>query len=147
MQKHPYHNNDNTISAMKAQIAYHEAMIQQLNTTLEMMVNNPPAEFYFFNENAKLTKDIIRAYLRQAGRPVQTVEVIDALYPRAAQEVKDKAVKTLSVIFNTLLKDQQITVERKEGVKGNFYKWIYEDDGSTGRYNGGSNSGINPTDR
>lgn len=147
MQKHPHHNTEKTIEAIDAQIAYYQSRIDNLKATREMLVSDPPPDYYLFDENSKLTKDLVRAYLRQSRKPVQTVEVIDALYPRAEQEVKDKAVKTLSVIFNTLEKDRQITVEKRTGVKGNFYTWINEDDGTNGRNNGGSNSGINPTDR
>ena len=146
MQKHPHHNTEKTIEAIDVQIAHYESMIAKLKTTREMLVNDPPPEFYLFHENTKLTKDVVRAYLRQAKKPVQTVEVIDTLYPRAGQEMKDKAIKTLSVIFNTLEKDQQITVEKKAGVKGNYYQWITENDGTSGRI-GSSGSGINPTDR
>ncbi|WP_315823317.1 hypothetical protein [Paraflavitalea speifideaquila] len=113
-----------TIEAIDEQITHYQSMIDRLIATKAMLIDEPKGDVYLFHENTKLTKDIIRAFMKQARRPMRTVEVIDALYPRATEEMKNKAIKTLSVIFNTLEKDKQIKVEKQEGVKGNFYSWI-----------------------
>ena len=124
MRVHPNNNNETRLKAIDDLIAHHEEVIKSLRITRNLMLTAPPPEIYFFSENEKLTKDLIRIFMRQVKNPMRTVQVIDILYPNASQEEKDKAVKTLSVIFNTLEKDGQIKVEKTPGEKGNLYTWI-----------------------
>jgi len=63
-------------------------------------------------------------FLQQIRKPVRTAEVIELTYRDADEQIKAKAIKTLSVVFNTLAKDGEITVKKQKGVKGNYYQWI-----------------------
>jgi|SRR6266700_401842 len=124
MQKQQHTTPEHILKSLEDQIAYYEERVAALKLTLKLMREQPPQPAYFFNENAKITKELVRKFMQQVKKPMQTVEVVNILYPRAEQDVKDKAVKTLSVVFNTLEKDGQIKSEKQEGIKGNFYTWI-----------------------
>lgn len=121
--KHP-HTPEFTIQQIDKLIADHQYFIDELKKKRELLLNAPP--IYWFPTPPKLTKELIREYMRASKGPVQTVEVVDGLFIGADQETKDKAVKVVSVIFNTLEKDGQVSKEKRPGVKGNFYTWLGE---------------------
>jgi hypothetical protein len=121
--KHP-HTPEFTIQQIDKMIAEHQYFIDELKKKRELLLNAPP--IYWFPAPPQLTKELIRDYMRSSKKPVQTVEVVDGLFVGADQETKDKAVKTVSVIFNTLVKDGQVKAEKTPGVKGNFYTWLGE---------------------
>ena len=123
-EKHP-HTPENGIPAIEAMIADYEQRIANLRFTLKMLKENPPPPVYFLPGNPKsLTRDLIRQFMSQLnGRSIQTVQVVDIFYPNADEKTKTKAIKTLSVVFNNLEKDGEVTKEKKKGIKGNFYTW------------------------
>lgn len=106
------------------QIAYHERMIRELKITLKMFKDNPPPKIDVIQLNAPLTKDLIRTFMRNIKKQVRTIEVIEMLYPNVQDEQKSKLIKTLSVIFNILEKEGEVSIEKERGIKGNYYKWI-----------------------
>jgi hypothetical protein len=110
------------------QIVYYEQKVKDLQFALKMMRENPPPQLEFFPINPKLTKDLIRRYMQAIKKPVQTIEVVDQFFHNVTDETRTKAIKTLSVIFNTLERDGLIRTEKREGIKGNFYTWIGNDD-------------------
>lgn len=127
MPKEPK-NTGRTKQEIISQIAQYKERIKYLEAVLDFWdepLDN--TDYFTFDENSKLTREAVRQFMRQAHRAVQTVEVVDILYKNISKEAKDKAVKTLSVIFNTLAKDGEIKVEKKEGIKGNFYRWKTDD--------------------
>ena len=119
--KHP-HSPEFGIKQIDELIAQHEHIIALLKEKRKIFELAPP--MYIFESAPKLTKDYIRDYMKIQTRPVQTVEVIGVLFSGISKEDRNKAIKTLSVIFNTLEKDGQIKIEKKPGTKGNFYSWI-----------------------
>jgi hypothetical protein len=121
--KHP-HTHEFTIQQIDKMISEYQHFIDELKKKRELLLNAPP--IYWFPAPPQLTKELIRDYMRSSKKPVQTVEVVDGLFVGADQETKDKAVKTVSVIFNTLVKDGQVKAEKRPGVKGNFYTWLGE---------------------
>ena len=119
--KHP-HSPEFVVKQIDEQIAQYEHLIGLLKEKRVFFEKADP--ILLFETAPKLTKEFIRDFMRFQVNPVQTVQVIEILFPQEPQEVKDKYVKTLSVIFNTLFQDGQVKIEKKKGVKGNFYTWI-----------------------
>jgi len=111
------------IDQLDGQIAQYKELIERLEFTKKMWIQHQPVESNIIMTNAPLTRETIRNFMKMYSQPTQTVKVIDILYPKKSEEEKGKLVKTLSVIFNQMAKEGEITIERKEGIKGNFYKW------------------------
>ena len=104
-----------------------EMYIQKANDiefAKKKMLEAPPPKVYFFEVEPKISKKFARMFLQQIRKPVRTAEVIELTYRDADEQIKAKAIKTLSVVFNTLAKDGEITVKKQKGVKGNYYQWI-----------------------
>lgn len=112
------------LAQIDAQIATHERAIANLKLSRQMWIDEPPQPVGFVRKNSPLTRDLIRNVLKGYGQPVQTVQLIDILYSDITAEEKSKLVKTLSVIFNQMEKEGEVTIEKRPGVKGNFYKWV-----------------------
>lgn len=123
MAKHNPHTPESAIKGIDEQIAYYKQKIADLEMTRKMLIASPPPPVFFYHSNPKLTKDFVRQFMKMAKHPMQTVQVINALYPKAIKEERTRAIRTLSVIFNTLEKDGVIKVTKQKGVKGNFYQW------------------------
>jgi len=115
---------ESVLKSIDEQIAYHEQKIKDLKFTLKMLKDNPPPKSELIPINAPLTRDLIRSFMRSYKKEIKTVDVIKMLYPNAKNEAKSKMIKTLSVIFNILEKEGEITIEKEKGVKGNYYKWV-----------------------
>ncbi len=112
------------VSQIDEQIEYHQQIIRDLELGKQMWLTYKPYVVQTMPENSPLTRDLIRNFLKGYEASVQTVQVINLLYPDKTEEEKDKLVKTLSVIFNQMEKEGEITIKKKPGVKGNFYRWI-----------------------
>ena len=115
---------ESVLNSIDEQIAYHEQKIKDLKFTLKMLIENPPPKTELIPFNAPLTRDLIRRYMRMIKTPVRTIDAIETLYPNVKDEKKRKLIKTLSVIFNIMEKGREITIEKKKGVKGNYYTWV-----------------------
>jgi len=119
------HTPASVVKGIDDEIAYHRQRIADLEFTRKMLIEMPPPPVTFFQRNPPmLTRDLIRRFMSEIKKPIRTVEVVDFFFPTATEKVKDKAIKTLSVIFNNLEKEGSISKERREGVKGNYYQWI-----------------------
>lgn len=112
------------IAYLKNQIAFLESQIQSHQLSKEAYLKYQPASSFYTPINAPLTRDLVRNFLLGYGYPVQTVQLIDFLYRDITDEQKTKLVKTLSVIFNQMAVEGEIEVEKKKGVKGNYYRFI-----------------------
>ena len=112
------------IEQIDAQIADYKRLIENLEFTKKMMLEQPPPKVLFFERNPKISKDFVRTFLRQIKKPVRTVDIVEMCFDKISDEERTKTIKTLSVVLNTLEKDGQIRVEKKKGVKGNYYQWI-----------------------
>lgn len=71
----------------------------------------------------KIGKEFVRNILKSANKPIQNAEIVSTYFPALVGDEREAVVRSLSVIFNTLEKDGEITKEKKEGIKGNFYRW------------------------
>lgn len=116
-------NLDETIASLRKTAALCTQKADDLEFTRKKMLDAPPPKVYFFEREPRITKKFARMFLQQIKKPVQTAEIIELTYRDAPADVKTKAIKTLSVILNTLANDGEITVTKKKGVKGNFYQW------------------------
>jgi hypothetical protein len=113
-----------TIDLHKNQIVIHQQAISDLEFYIKMWLERPPPEPQrIMRINSPLTRDLIRNLIRSYGQPLQTVQIIDLLYKGQHHEERVKLIKTLSVILNQMEKEGEITIEKRKGVKGNFYKW------------------------
>lgn len=90
----------------------------------KMMIESPPPQVHFFQREPKITRDFARKFLQQINKPVKTAEIIEMTYGNATEDVKSKAIKTLSVVLNILASEGEIKMEKQKGVKGNYYTWI-----------------------
>ena len=111
------------IAEIDKQIFYHEATLANLKSTRKAFIEKQPHPQKMMKINFPLTRDLVRNLMRGYGQPMQTVQIIDILYKGITEEERTKNIKTLSVILNQMEKANEITSERKAGVKGNFYKW------------------------
>lgn len=112
---------ENIIAELKKQIEFHEQQIQGLRFHLKVFTENPPEQVLASKANSPLTRDLIRNFFKGYKAPIQTVEMISLLYSGKSEGETDKLVKTLSVILNQLEKEGEISIEKKKGIKGNFY--------------------------
>ena len=117
-------NMDDTIAAFRKAAALYTQKADEMEFTKKKMLAAPPPKVYFFEVEPKISKKFARMFLQQIRKPVRTAEVIELTYRDADEQIKAKAIKTLSVVFNTLAKDGEITVKKQKGVKGNYYQWI-----------------------
>ena len=117
-------NMDDTIAEFRRMAAFYTEKANDMEFTKKKMLEAPPPKVYFFEVEPKISKRFARMFLQQIKKPVRTAEVIELTYRDADEQVKAKAIKTLSVVFNTLAKDGEITVKKQKGVKGNFYQWL-----------------------
>ncbi len=124
-------NMDDTIAAFRKAAALYTQKADEMEFTKKKMLESPPPKVYFFEVEPKISKRFARMFLQQIRKPVRTAEVIEMTYRDADEQVKSKAIKTLSVVFNTLAKDGEITVTKQKGVKGNFYQWLEQFDKTT----------------
>lgn len=106
------------------QIAFHKDQIKSLEFTLKMMKEFPPQPAVWMKTNSPLTRDLIRVFMENIKKPVRTVDAIDILYPTYTDEKRSHMIKKLSVVFNQMEKEGEIKIEKKKGVKGNYYTWI-----------------------
>lgn len=110
------------IDRLNEQIADHERAITDLKFNIKVWLeNDAPQEVKLMLPNSPLTRDLIRNFLKGYRQPVQTIRVIDLLYKNKSEEERKKLIKTLSVIFNQMEKEGEIIIEKRSGVKGNFY--------------------------
>jgi hypothetical protein len=110
------------IDRLNEQIADHERAITDLKFNIKVWLeNDAPQEVKLMLPNSPLTRDLIRNFLKGYRQPVQTIRVIDLLYNNKSEEERNKLIKTLSVIFNQMEKEGEIVIEKRSGVKGNFY--------------------------
>jgi len=114
---------DKYIADLKAQMAYHVDAIEKIALTIKMWQKHPPEPQRAMKTNSPLTRDLIRNLAKGYGQPLQTVQIVDLLYKGQTDEERSKLIKTLSVMLNQMEKEGEITIEKKPGVKGNFYKW------------------------
>lgn len=106
------------------QIAFHKQKIADWEFTLKMLKEAPPPVVNFTRIDDTISRDKIRNFMSQINKPVRTVDVVELMYPHVAGEKKSKFIKVVSVIFNVLEGLGEVKVEKKLGVKGNFYTWI-----------------------
>ncbi|HUM52462.1 MAG TPA: hypothetical protein PK431_11630 [Chitinophagales bacterium] len=104
------------------QIDRYQDFIKRLEAQKQMYLTQMPDTPRMFPENIPLTRSLIRNFIEGYRHPVQTVETIELLYPKANEDEKNKLVKTLSVIFNQMAAEGEVIIEKRKGVKGNFYK-------------------------
>lgn len=143
----PQKPHDKTLEVLKNQLAMFLEQMSECDKELQLvidkkidvaikirvttqsieMIENPSPSVARGPDKPQLTQEYIREYMKHTKlwkqKPVQTKEIIDSLYRNATKEEKSKAIKILSVVFNNLEKNGEITVHRKPGVKGNFYVW------------------------
>lgn len=112
------------INQIDAQIDSHKKIIEALEIAKEFHLMEMPETPRIFPKNVPLTRELIRQYFSVSKKPVQTVEIIDLLYPEIGVLQRGKLIKTLSVIFNQMAEEGEIKIEKKQGVKGNFYTYI-----------------------
>ncbi|PWU00827.1 MAG: hypothetical protein C5B52_08235 [Bacteroidetes bacterium] len=118
-------SKEEIIANLNSRIEEHKKIIEVLENARDIILNpRKPIHGVPIEQNPKLTKEFARTWLKKWNRPVQTKQMINAFFLAADEETKTKAIKTLSVIFNTLVKDGQVKMEKQKGVKGNFYTWI-----------------------
>jgi len=121
-QEIPKHIQD-IVNQLNEQISHHEIAIETLRLQVKMWLKYQPAPQKLFPSNSPLTRELVRNYLSSYGQPMQTVQFIDLLYKNISEEERNKLIKTLSVIFNQMAKEGEIIIEKRKGVKGNFYSW------------------------
>ena len=124
MSKANPHLPPGIIEQIDAQIAHYKGLIENLELTRKRLLEQPPSKVHFIAHNPKVSKDFVRTFLRQIRKPVRTVDIVEMSFSGLSDEERTKTIKTLSVVLNTLEKDGKIKVEKKPGVKGNFYTWI-----------------------
>lgn len=109
--------NSRTDIAMKIRVT--ESSIKMIETPIPAALSS--------NEKPQFTRDWVRTYMQYRKRwvqePAQTKEIVENFYRNESEAEKDKAIKILSVVFNNLVKSGEVAVEKKEGIKGNFYTW------------------------
>jgi hypothetical protein len=104
--------------------ALYNQKADEMEATIKKMEEAPNPKVHVIAYRPKISKSFARMFLQQIKKPVRTAEVIELTYRDADEQIKAKAIKTLSVVFNTLAKDGEITVKKQKGVKGNYYQWI-----------------------
>jgi len=91
------------------------------------MIEHPPPTTLTGQDKPQFTREWVRQYMAYRKKwdrePAQTKEIVDRFYRNETEEEKEKAIKILSVVFNNLVKSGEVSVEKKEGIKGNFYLW------------------------
>jgi len=114
---------DSQIAESQDIIKTHQKIIKNLEFVKDQWLKQRPLLIRLTKKNSPLTRDLIRNFLQGYRMPVQTVKIISLLYDYKDQDKIDKLVKTLSVILNQMVKSGEVIMERKPGVKGNFYSW------------------------
>lgn len=115
---------DRDIQKKLKQVERLKTEIESLHTEKGKYLNFLSTIPNLIKKNQPLTKEYIREFMKKAEKPVQTVDVIDILYDSISDEEKTRLIKNLSVIFNKLVRDKVVSVEKVAGLKGNRYKWI-----------------------
>jgi hypothetical protein len=118
---------DNNILALIEERTYLAMQIKVVEESIKL-VNNPiPAIVASSSNKPQLTREFVREFMKYRKkwtfRPIQTKEIVNAFYKNATEEEKTKAIKILSVVLNNLEKSGEVSIERKKGIKGNFYSW------------------------
>ena len=111
-------------NSIMEQIAFHKQKIADWEFTLKMLKENPPPVVSFIAMDETISRNKIRTFMRNINKPVRTVDIIDLLYPKTTEERKRNLIKVASVILNILEKNGEVSIEKREGVKGNYYHWV-----------------------
>jgi len=109
------------IAGYDTHIAELKRQIKEAEFAKEMYLRYKP---YMGQRNPSLTRDFVRAFFKDRPYPIQTVHLIDTLYQNITPKEKARLVRKLSVIFSQMGKEGEITIVKRKGVKGNYYKPI-----------------------
>ncbi len=112
----------NAVKQIDEQISHYQQLIKTLQFHRKMWLEHNPDPVNLPLSYLPLTRDTIRNFFKMYSQPMQTVSIINMLYHNKTDEEKSKLVKTLSVILNQMEKEGEILIERKKGIKGNFYQ-------------------------
>ncbi len=111
------------VDKLDEQIVVQKQILEHLEKSRQMWLEQQPEEVQFFKLGEPLTREYVRNFLKGYRQPVQTTQVIDILYPNDDVEQRYNHIKHLSVMFNQMKDKGEVIVEKREGVKGNFYSW------------------------
>jgi hypothetical protein len=114
---------DAQIADAKRMIEAQQQVIRNLEFGKEYLLKERPQLIRLYKKNSPLTRDLIRNFIAGYGQPIQTTKIISLLYDTTDEAEVKKLVRTLSVILSQMEKNNEITKEKRDGVKGNFYKW------------------------
>ena len=120
-KKHIPDSIKKTIAGYDKQLEDLKRQIKEVEYAKEMYLRYKP---YMGERNPSLTRDFVRAFFKDRPHPIQTVHLIETLYQNISPKEKGRLVRKLSVIFSQMGKEGEITIVKRKGVKGNYYKPI-----------------------
>ncbi len=114
-------HNRAVIAELDSLIEIHERILKDLNLSKQIWLNFAPPELTIVNSSLPLSRELVRKVVKSAAQPIQTVQIIDILYPDKNVEEKYYLTRHLAVILSQMAKKGELISEKRKGEKGNFY--------------------------
>lgn len=115
-------HNHAVIAELDSLIEIHERILKDLNLSRQIWLNFTPPELTIVNSSLPLSRELVRKVVKAAAQPLQTVQIIDILYPDKNVEEKYYLTRHLAVILSQMAKRNELIAEKRQGLKGNFYR-------------------------